>query len=98
MLHYGKKKYYTQKEVQDSCRRRNYLDIDWHCWAFCIFTSPETFALIHAATGEVCDYVSMKTTALAELADGLFSLGDIDLSWLEWPDIDLGSIFDWFDV
>jgi len=40
----------------------------------------------------------MKAEVLAELAiDGTFSIFDIDLSWLEWPDIHLSSIFDWFD-
>jgi hypothetical protein len=41
----------------------------------------------------------MKTELLTDLADGSsFSLLDIDLSWLEWPDIDLSSLFDWFDL
>jgi len=40
----------------------------------------------------------MKSEALADLSGGSFELPDIDLSWLEWPDIDLGMIFDWFDI
>jgi len=48
--------------------------------------------------GETWDYVAMKAEVLADLAGGLdFDWIDIDLSWLEWPDIDLSSIFDWFD-
>ena len=41
----------------------------------------------------------MKSEVLADLAGGAsaFSLLDVDLSWLEWPDIDLSAIFDWFD-
>jgi hypothetical protein len=40
----------------------------------------------------------MKASVLADLASGgTFSWLDIDLSWLEWPDIDLSSIFHWFD-
>ena len=41
----------------------------------------------------------MKTELLSDLASGGgFSVPDIDLSWLEWPDIDLSSLFDWFDI
>ncbi len=93
---HGKQKYYTQQQVQNSCRRRGY-DIDWICWAYCIYTSPETFEAIHRASGEVCDYIAMKAAALHDLAGGSFQLPDLDLSWLEWPDIDLSSIFDWVD-
>lgn len=96
--HHGKKKYYSQQEVKDSCRRKNYLDIDWHCWAYCIFTSPDTFEEVHRETGETCNYAEMKAEALTDLSGGSFELPDLDLSWLEWPDIDLGSIFDWFDL
>ncbi|MEM9445385.1 MAG: hypothetical protein AAGA18_08525 [Verrucomicrobiota bacterium] len=95
--HHGKKKYYTQDQIHTSCKRLAY-DIDWICWAYCIFTDPITFAAIHEASGEVCDYTKMKTEALFALADGTFQLPDIDLSWLEWPDIDLSSVFDWFDI
>ena len=68
--HHGKKKYYSQKEVQDSCRHRNYRDVDWHCWAFCIYTSPETFEDIHRESGESCNYTEMKSEALSDLSDG----------------------------
>jgi hypothetical protein len=41
----------------------------------------------------------MKTELLADMASGgTFDLLDIDLSWLEWPDIDVSELFDWFDV
>ena len=47
----------------------------------------------------MCDYAAMKADVLSELASGGSFLGiDIDLSWLEWPDIDLSSIFEWFDL
>lgn len=41
----------------------------------------------------------MKAEVLADLSkDGSFLGIDIDLSWLEWPDFDLSSVFDWFDI
>ena len=40
----------------------------------------------------------MKAEVLRDLATGgSFSLLDLDLSWLEWPDIDVSSVFGWFD-
>lgn len=93
----GKKKYYKTSEVRSAADRCGY-PIDIHCWAMCFYTSPADFNLLHEAAGENCDYVAMKTELLSEIADGgNFSLSDIDLSWLDWPDIDLSSVFDWFD-
>ena len=73
------------------------MDLD--CWAFSLFTSRSDFDAYHQGLGEVCNYTLMRTemiTALTETAPG--SWLDIDLSWLEWPDIDLSAIFDLFDV
>ena len=95
---HGKKKYYKPDDIGRAATARGYA-IDIHCWAYCIFSSPEDFRALHEAAGEVCDYLSMKTEVLADLAGGTsaFSLLDLDLSWLEWPDINLSQIFDWFD-
>jgi hypothetical protein len=93
---HGKKEYYRPTEVRRAAESRGY-PVDIHCWAYCVFTTPEDFKAIHDAAGEVCDYAAMKASVLADLASGgAFSWLDIDLSWLEWPDIDLSSIFDWF--
>jgi hypothetical protein len=95
---HGKQKYYKPDQVRRSAERCGYA-VDVHCWAYCVFTTPEDFNALHAALGEACcDYAAMKAEVLADLAGaGSFSLFDVDLSWLEWPDIDLSSIFDWFD-
>jgi hypothetical protein len=94
----GKKKYYKPTEVRTAADSCGY-PIDIHCWAYCFFSTPSDFAALHDAAGEVCDYVAMKTEILADLASGsAFSLLDIDLSWLDWPDIDFSSIFDGFDI
>jgi hypothetical protein len=40
----------------------------------------------------------MRAELLTDIASGeSFAWSDINLSWLEWPDIDLSSAFDWFD-
>jgi hypothetical protein len=94
----GKKKYYKPTEVRMAADSFG-APIDIHCWAYCFYSSPSDFAALHAVAGEVCDYVAMKTELLVDLASGSpFSLLDIDLSWLEWPDIDLSSIFDGVDI
>jgi len=94
---HGKQNYYKPSDIRRAAERRAY-PVDIHCWAYCIFSTPEDFKAIHDAAGEVCDYAAMKAEVLSDLAaDGSFSMFDIDLSWLEWPDIDLSSIFDWFD-
>jgi hypothetical protein len=95
---HGKHNYYKPADIRRSADRCGY-PIDIHCWAYCIFSSPEDFKALHDAVGEVCDYAAMKAEVLADLASGAsFSLLDVDLSWLEWPDIDLTSIFDGIDL
>jgi hypothetical protein len=94
---HGKKKYYKPAEIRRAAESGGF-PLDIHCWAYCVFSTPDDFAAIHEAAGEVCDYAAMKAEVLKHLAtDGTFSAFDIDLSWLEWPDIDLSSLFDWFD-
>lgn len=95
---YGKNKYYTPEQVKKASSRSKY-DIDWHCWAMCIYTSPSDFNAYHQSIGESCDYGEMKAEMASALTDGASdSWFDIDTSWLEWPDIDLSSIFDFIDL
>jgi len=95
---YGKKKYYSPKEVKRASSNSQY-PIDWDCWAMSLYTSPGDFKTYHDAIGESCDYAAMKSEMTSALTDGVSdSWFDMDLSWLEWPDIELPSIFDFFDV
>ena len=94
---HGKQKYYAPAQVRRAAECRGY-PIDIYCWAYCIFSTPGDFKAIHDAAGEVCDYAAMKAEVLTDLASGgTFAWFDVDLSWLDWPDIDLSSLFDWFD-
>jgi hypothetical protein len=78
--------------------RRQKLPFDLDCWAFSLYSSRGDFERHHRVTGENCDYDAMRTEIIDALADGKsWSLFDIDLSWLEWPDVDLSSIFDFID-
>jgi len=79
-------------------RRRNYV-VDLDCWALALFSSPSEFRSYHDSIGEVCDLGEMKADMLSAVTDGASAdWFSVDLSWLEWPDIDLSSIFDFFDV
>ena len=96
---YGKKKFYSPKEVKKSSSKVE-SNIDWHCWAMCIFTSPNDFNQYHTDIGEVCNYESMKTSMMSIMTDGASESWldfDIDFSWLEWPDFDFPDIFDIFN-
>jgi hypothetical protein len=95
--HRGKKKFYSIAEVHASLRRLQWLDLD--CWGFALYSSRHDFDQHHRGIGEQCDYDSMRGEMIDALADGAsWSLLDIDLSWLEWPDIDLSTIFDFIDI
>ena len=94
---HGKRKYYEPAKVRRAAARSGF-PVDVHCWAYCVFTTPEDFAAVHAAAGDTCDYAAMKAEVLADLAaGGSFAWPDLGLSWLEWPDIDLSAVFDWID-
>lgn len=96
---YGKKKYYSVAEVKSANRRQN-IDIDVHCWLHAAFNTHVDFDAYHASIGETCIYADMKQQMLSSVSAtpteaGMFDF-DLDLSWLEFPDIDL-SFFDFLD-
>jgi hypothetical protein len=91
---YGKKPFYSVKETKDSMKSLNY-PFDFFCWGHAVFNAPLDFQRYHQSIGETCDQAEMKAemgNAFANTSDG--SWFDVDLSWLEWPDIDFGSFFD----
>lgn len=95
---YGKKKYYKPKEVEKANRKTKWYDVlDLHCWGMSIFSSHSDFDAYHRETGEICDYVEMKTEMLSGLSVSVAA------DWTEIPNIDLdaswldfGDIFDGF--
>ena len=97
LSHHGKKKFYSAKEVKGSMRRLDY-PVDWDCWAMALFLNEPDFTIFHDAAGEECNYASMKGEMAAALMDEPTSWFSPDLSWLELPDVDFSSIFDFFDI
>lgn len=95
--HYGKKPYYTVQEVKEANRRCN-ISLDFGCWSHATFNSHADFDAFHREIGEQCDYEAMKSEMLSSISNASdTALFDIDLSWLEFPEIDW-SIFDFFDI
>ncbi len=86
---HGKKSNYSPQEVRATIDRLG-LPLDFSCWAYALFTSHEDFDRVHEETGEVCDYVAMKTEMLSlvptkDSSDWFafdWDLSEIDLSVL----------------
>jgi hypothetical protein len=94
---YGKKKYYSKAMVDSAMRRQSYSP-DWSCWSYSLFTSSTEFAEIHRRLGETCDYESMRSQMVSAVTNGSsVSWFDVDLSWLDWPDLGFANMFDWTD-
>ena len=96
---HGKKKFYRQRQVERVLDRHGYL-VDVHCWAYCFFMDHASFDSYHRSIDESCDYLAMKesmVTSVTDHASDSWLDFDFDLSWLELPDVDLSSIFDFID-
>lgn len=90
---HGKKKYYKPEEVKKANKQSKWYNntIDFHCWAMCTFSSHSDFDRYHSQTGEVCDYVEMKTEMLGGISNGTETISN----WSDIPDIDLDA--SWLD-
>lgn len=96
LRHHGKRKFYSVEQVREANRRCG-ISIDVACWSHALFNSHGDFDRIHAMAGEACDYPAMKKEMLEAVSTGFTPAWfDLDLSWLEFPDLDW-SIFDFFD-
>ncbi len=96
LKNYGRKQYYSVEEVKSANRRQN-IGPDFACWSHATFNSHKDFDAYHQSIGESCDYISMKCEMLSSVSTTADSSWfDLDLSWLEFPDIDL-SLFDFLD-
>ena len=95
---YGKKKFYSIKEVKDANKRQG-VSPDFGCWSHAFYNSHQDFDQHHASIGENCDYIAMKSDVVESISTPTadISLFNFDMSWLEFPDIDWPS-FDLFDI
>jgi hypothetical protein len=98
--HYGKKRSYTVPEVRQAAQRQA-ISIDWHCWAYALYTDRSTFDEYHRQLGESCDYGTMHRSMMGAVGGNAAATLDVldpspSGSSIELPD-DSWSIFDWFD-
>lgn len=99
--HHGKKRCYTMQEVRNAAQRQE-LSVEWHCWAYALYTDRLTFDAYHREIGESCDYVAMHQNMMEAVGgDAVSTLDVLDPSGSlgGGPDIvdDSWSIFDLFD-
>jgi hypothetical protein len=92
---HGKRQHYEPSTVADAVLSAGF-PLDFACWAYCIFLTPNDFDSLHAAAGETCDYAAMHAEVLADLAGGTSS-SIFDLSNFDLHSVDVGGIFDLFD-
>ena len=98
----GKKKFYKPEEVKKAHKKSELLNgLDFSCWGMSTFSSHSDFDRYHKETGELCDYVEMKTEMLNGLSvssiDEFLPDINIDASWIDFGDFFDGlftSIFD----
>ncbi|MFV0680036.1 hypothetical protein [Ottowia sp.] len=93
--HYGKKKFYTVREVREANRRQR-VDVDVGCWSHAFFNTHEDFDKMHQAVGESCDYAGMKAELVTNISGADSSSWfdfDWDLSWLDLSNIDIDIDF-----
>ncbi|GAA4273637.1 hypothetical protein U6A24_18290 [Aquimarina gracilis] len=87
---HGKKKYYKPEEVKKAHRKSKWYDgLDFSCWGMSTYSSHSDFDSYHEQTGEVCNYIEMKTEMLSGLSN------TTDVNWMEIPDLDIDA--SWLD-
>ena len=96
---YGKKRSYAIPEVRKAAQRQE-IPIDWHCWAYALYTDRSTFDEYHRQIGEDCEYETMHQSMMSvvggdaaatlEVLDPTPSVASIEAADNSW------SIFDFF--
>lgn len=91
---HGKKKYYKPEEVKKAHKKSKWYNVlDFSCWGMSTFSSHTDFDFYHQKTGEICDYIEMKTEMLSgfSMTPNVnwmdISEIDIDASWLDFGDV-----------
>jgi hypothetical protein len=102
--HHGKKRCYTVAEVRNAVQRQDF-SVDWHCWAYALYTDRVSFDAYHREIGESCDYVAMHqgmmeavggdAASALEVLDPSGSVGGFEIADDSWSIFDL---FDWSDA
>jgi hypothetical protein len=97
----GKQRYYGSDKVQRAVEKVldtvDLADVTLQI-VEALFTSKDDFEKAHEGVEDACDYSEAKEKAVHAVTDGASdSWFDVDMSWLEWPDIELPNVFDFLD-
>jgi hypothetical protein len=102
--HHGKKRCYSVTEVRNAAQRQDFL-VDWHCWAYALYTDRVSFDAYHRKIGESCDYVAMHrgmmeavggdAASTLEVLDPSGSVDGLEIADDSWSIFDL---LDWSDA
>jgi hypothetical protein len=71
---YGRKLHYSTDEVRDGVAAMS-LSNEFACYALGMFCDRAAFDAFHAASGELCDYGTMRSEVFAHVADVPFIHG-----------------------
>jgi hypothetical protein len=96
---HGRKRFYSIGETRQAMRKLG-TPLDFYCWGHAFFCSHADFDAHHRTLGQSCDYAQMKSQMISDVTNGASEQWlnfDVDWSWLQWPDIDVSSIFDVFN-
>jgi hypothetical protein len=66
---YGKQTHYTAAQVKRTAEQGRY-NIDYLCYALCMYCSLGDFNDYHRDTGEDCDYAAMRSEVANRFFDG----------------------------
>ncbi|MBF2001696.1 MAG: hypothetical protein IGS50_13360 [Synechococcales cyanobacterium C42_A2020_086] len=62
---YGASRYYTPEQVKATVRACG-LNLDWVCYALCMYCDRDSFIQYHFNVGEACDYGAMQSEVAAQ--------------------------------
>lgn len=96
---HGKRRYYSLHQIRMAMIELGH-PAEWESRAFALYGSPWDFKAWEKASGQSSDrYARLKEEMFNAMTDGASEAWfNVDMSWLEWPDFDFGSIFEFFDL
>lgn len=74
---YGASRYYTPGQVKTTVREYG-LNLNWVCYALCMYCDCGSFIQYHIEIGETCDYGAMQSEVAAQFSHNHTSFNEVD--------------------
>jgi hypothetical protein len=89
---YGEQKQYTPAQVKRTAEQGGY-NVNYLCYALCMYCGPSDFAEYHRSTGEACDYTAMRSEVGERLfgGDSSFDATDVIHAGAGWDSTHVGG-------